>query len=277
MNTVLVTGGSGFIGKAVRSEIESRGDKAISFDHPSTILDANQLRAMIVALGATSIINLAGVLGTAETIGMERRAAEVNILGALTVFDVAAEFGIPLVQVATGHEGQPNPYAITKRCATDLALARAQWTGQEINVVRAFHVYGPGQKLFPPHGASTVRKIIPSFVARALTSMPIEINGDGSQQIDLVWIGDVATVLVDALAGPFGRLVEAGTGRPTTVLEAAQDVISMVGSPSQIVHQPMRAGEPEGTTVVAVSPQCPNVWPYKLDETIIGYRGQVLA
>jgi nucleoside-diphosphate-sugar epimerase len=277
VNTVLVTGGSGFIGKAVRSEIESRGDKAISFDHPSTILDANQLRAMIVALGATSIINLAGVLGTAETIGMERRAAEVNILGALTVFDVAAEFGIPLVQVATGHEGQPNPYAITKRCATDLALARAQWTGQEINVVRAFHVYGPGQKLFPPHGASTVRKIIPSFVARALTSMPIEINGDGSQQIDLVWIGDVATVLVDALAGPFGRLVEAGTGRPTTVLEAAQDVISMVGSPSQIVHQPMRAGEPEGTTVVAVSPQCPNVWPYKLDETIIGYRGQVLA
>jgi UDP-glucose 4-epimerase len=275
MSTVLVTGAAGFIGRAVVSEINARGDSVAPFDHPLSVLDAGQLRAAIEESGAEAVINLAGVLGTAEMIGLERQAAEVNILGALTVFDVAAEFRIPVVQVATGHEGQPNPYAITKKCATDLALARAQWTGQQIAVVRAFHVYGPGQKMFPPHGTSTVRKIVPSFVARALTGMPVEVNGDGSQQIDLVWVGDVAEVLVNALTGPYGRVVQAGTGKPVTVLQAAHDVIAATGSASRVVHLPMRPGEPEGTTVVATAPECRNPWPHMLDETIAGYREQL--
>jgi nucleoside-diphosphate-sugar epimerase len=106
--------------------------------------------------GVDAVINLAGVLGTAETIGEEYEAAHVNILGALNVFDVFRN--VPIVQIATGHEGQPNPYAITKSCITGLALSRAQWMGQQIAVVRAYHVYGPGQKMCAPHGHSKVRK-----------------------------------------------------------------------------------------------------------------------
>jgi UDP-glucose 4-epimerase len=276
VNAIVVTGSNGFIGKAVVAELGERGIPAVGFDAPSTIMSPDQLRSAVEESGADGIINLAGVLGTAETIGAERQAAEVNILGALQVMDVAARYGIPLVQIATGHEGQPNPYAITKRCATDLALARAMWTGQEINVVRAFHVYGPGQKLFPPHGTSAVRKIIPSFVARALTGMPIQINGDGEQEIDLVWVGDVARVLVRALDFPYGRLLEAGTGKATTVRQAALDVIRVCGSTSDVEHVVMRAGEPEGTRVVAGEGVCPNPWPYRLAETVAGYRAQVL-
>lgn len=275
MSTVLVTGSGGFIGRAVVAELQARGHVAVPFDYPQTILSAFQL--MEVIGGVEAVINLAGVLGTEETIGAEMRAVEVNILGALNVLDVAKDAGVPVVQIATGHEGQPNPYAITKKCASELALARAQWTGQPVSVVRAFHVYGPGQKMFPPHGSSTVRKIVPSFVARALTGMPIQVNGDGSQLIDLVWVGDVARVLVDAAErGPFGEVIEAGTGKGVSVVQAARDVIAATGSSSSIDFVPMRAGEPEGTTVVASAPVCPNPWPYKLDETVAGYRGLIL-
>jgi UDP-glucose 4-epimerase len=265
---ILVTGGKGFIGSRVCAELERRGDIPISFDHPNDVRDAAML-AMFAHVDG--VINLAGVLGTAETIGAEYEAAHVNILGALNVFDVFRN--VPIVQIATGHEGQPNPYAITKSCITGLALSRAQWMRQKIAVVRAYHVYGPGQKMCAPHGHSKVRKIIPSFVARALTDMPIEINGDGLQVVDLVYVDDCGKVLVDALDGPYGEVLEAGTGSRTSVIDCAQDVIvACAGSKSRLVHGPMRKGEPEGAIVVAEDALCPNPWPYMLHETIEWYR-----
>ena len=118
---------------------------------------------------AEAIINLAGVLGTPELFGSEHRAAQVNILGAVNVYDAAAKLGIPVVQIGTGHKGQPNPYAITKACAEDLGLARARWLGEKITVVRAYHVYGPGQLPGPPHGPAGVHKFFPTFACRALS------------------------------------------------------------------------------------------------------------
>jgi UDP-glucose 4-epimerase len=270
---VLVTGAGGFIGGYVCLELINRGHEPVSFDHPNDVRDRAALEAAISRVDA--VINLAGILGTAETIGEEFKVAEVNILGALNVFDLAV--GKPVVQIATGHEGQPNPYAITKRCTTELALSRARWTGQKITVVRAFHAYGAGQKMCAPHGSSKVRKIIPSFVARAITGMPIEIHGDGQQVIDLVHVEDVARTLVDALGGPYGEVVDAGTGEGTRVIDAAFTVAALSNSKSQIIHGPMRQGEPDGSVVVAEDPKCSNLWPYKLQEAIAWYRDKLRA
>jgi nucleoside-diphosphate-sugar epimerase len=267
---VLVTGGSGFIGRHVLAELNARGVAVENFDRPRSILDRNELHLAMTQ--ADAVINLAGALGTAELFDAERDAIHANIFGAVNVYRAAAARGVPVVQIATGHRGQLNPYAITKAAAEDLGLARARYLGERVSVVRAYHVYGPGQKMCPPHGTSTVRKIVPSFVARALTGMPLEVNGSGEQTIDLVYVQDVASVLCDALDGPFGTVVEAGTGKSTTVLEAAQAVIDATGSPSQIAHLPMRAGEPEDSAIVAAEPACHNAWPYRLDETIGWYR-----
>lgn len=270
---VLCTGGHGFIGTAVMLELSRRGMTAVSFDAPDDIRDRTTVMGAVA--GVDAVINLAGVLGTSETIGLEFTAAYTNILGALNVMDACVTK--PLVQIATGHEGQPNPYAITKKCATDLALSRAQWNGQKITVVRAYHVYGPGQKMCPPHGQSSVAKIVPSFVARALTGMNLKVNGSGMQLIDLVYLDDVAKVLVDALKGPYGEVVEAGTGRPTSVLHAAQTIITHCGSKSRIEHVPMRKGEPPSTLVYAQAPLCHNNWPYRLPETVAWYSGKLTS
>jgi UDP-glucose 4-epimerase len=267
-----VTGGAGWIGKAVCRELTSRGSIPVPFDS-STGQDVRRLADVHDAMhDVDAVINLAGVLGTAETIGRERQPVEVNVLGALNVFQEAAERGLPVVHIGTGHRGQLNPYAVTKACAEDLALTRASYGGEPIVVVRAFHAYGPGQKMCPPHGTAPVRKIVPSFVCRALTGMPIEVNGSGQQVIDLVHVDDVARVLVDALDGPYGTVIDAGTGKHTTVLQAAWDVIAACRSDSEIVHLPMRPGEPQHSVVVADTPACPNPWPYRLRETVAWYR-----
>lgn len=272
---VLITGGSGFIGSAVRRLLESQGDGVATYDH----VDGNDIMDISMLMDATvdidAVINLAGRLGTSETFGREYPTAEVNILGAITVADVCRMRGIPMVQIGTGHKGQPNPYAITKACAEELLIARAQETGQQISVVRAYHAYGPGQKAFPPHGKSTVRKIMPSFICRALTGMPIEVNDSGNQIIDLIHVDEVARILVKAIEGPYGYVLEAGTGHGVSVNRAAQDVIDFCQSTSKIVHIPKRLGEPVDTEVVATMPESDRLWPWGLDNTVDYYRGIV--
>ena len=273
---MLVTGSAGFIGSAVKAELESRGMEMIAFDTAQgNVLDHMSLWAAVAR--ADAVINLAGRLGTSETFGEERDTAAVNIIGALNVADACAHFEIPMVQIGTGHKGQPNPYAITKACAEDLLLGRAKNSGQPITVVRAFHAYGPGQKAYPPHGVSPVRKIIPSFVCRALTGLPLEVTGDGTQVVDLVHVREVARVLVDAIGARVGEVVEAGTGQGMRVTDVAKTVIEYCRSRSSIMYVPMRPGEPQHSEVVAGAPACDHPFPFGLTETVAYYRKLITA
>ena len=270
---VLVTGSSGFIGKHVCTELERRAHDVLTFDKPSDVTVAGHVRHAILTREAEAVINLAGMLGTPELFGSEAAAAEVNILGAIGVYDVAAEAKIPVVQIGTGHKGQPNPYAITKACAEELGLARANWLGEKIAVVRAYHVYGPGQIPGPPHGPASVHKFFPTFACRALSGAKLELCGGGGQLIDPVHVSEVARVLVDTiLLEVWGEVTEAGCGKPFTVREVANDIAVECRSPFQPVTVKARDGEPQDAEVVAVSAACINEWPYKLKETADWYR-----
>jgi UDP-glucose 4-epimerase len=268
---VLVTGSAGFIGQHTAAELEARGHEVVPFDRPSDIYNGGLLAYACRRSEVEAIINLAGMLGTPELFGSEIPAVKTNILGAVNVYAAAAARGIPVVQIGTGHKGQPNPYAITKACAEDLGLARAQWCGEKITVVRAYHVYGPGQKPGPPHGPAAVHKFFPSFACRALTGLPLELCGGGGQLIDPVHVSDVAVSLADAITGPYGTVSEAGCGKSVSVAQVAADIASAAGG-GRLRDVAARQGEPHGAEVVAGAPACRNPWPYLVNETVEWYR-----
>jgi UDP-glucose 4-epimerase len=270
MSRILVTGGAGFIGSAVRRHLDGIGCYMVSFDSPHDVCNPRDVYDAVAT--CDGVIHLAGILGTEETIDAAGQLVHVNIGGALNVLDAAEHFGVPMVQIGTGHRGQLNTYAITKACAEDLALMRAKFRGSRVNVVRAFHAYGPGQKAPAPWGKATVRKIIPAFLCAALAGEPLVINGSGQQTIDLVHVDDVARALVEGLEGGYGRTIEAGTGRPVTVLAAAHDVIAAVGSTSAITFQDMRDGEPYLSEVYATEglPYARR-WPHGLGDDVVSY------
>jgi UDP-glucose 4-epimerase len=269
VKTVLVTGGNGFIGRYVVEELQRRDYEVWVFDTRwrrqvegshlvlGDIRDATSITEAVAH--ANGVIHLAGVLGTQETIKNPRPAAETNILGGLNVLEACAQYDVPLVNIAVGNYWMNNTYSITKNTVERFVEMFVRFRQSRMSVVRALNAFGPRQVAAAPYGPSKVRKIMPSFVCRALEGAPIEIYGDGTQIMDMIYVGDVATVLINALEktaanGPMQLTVEAGTGRRTTVNDIAEAVVheveSKTGTRSEIVHLPMRPGEDEKSVVI---------------------------
>ncbi len=261
---VLVTGGAGFIGTGVCAELRSRGHEPVIFgrtqrpDIESILGDVRDAVSVTEAIAhVDACIHLAGVLGTAETIWNPRPAVETNILGGINVLEACGQYQVPLVNIAVGNHFENSPYAITKTTIERFTKMYASYRDLPACSVRAYNVYGPGQSVAQPYGPSRVRKIIPSFIARALHEEPIEVYGDGSQVMDMIYIADAARCLVTALERKprDGTVYHAGTGRRTTVKEIAvavrEEVQLQAGIWVPVEHLPMRQGETPGSEVLA--------------------------
>jgi UDP-glucose 4-epimerase len=262
MRKILVTGGSGFIGRHVCDELLHRGITPVILDRHlkarrdgceqilGNTRDAETITEAVAHVDG--VIHLAGVLGTAETIHNPRPAAETNVLGGLNVFEAIAQYDLPAVNIAVGNYWFNNTYSITKNAAERFALMFNAERGTRIAVVRALNAYGPHQTAAAPFGPSKVRKIMPAFICRALTGTPIEVYGDGQQVMDMVHVRDVARTLVNALTvehDVYDRVMDCGTGRPTTVNDIAYGVAALTGA--TVDYLPMRPGEQPGEVVLA--------------------------
>ena len=262
MRNVLVIGGHGFIGSHVVDKLAEKGINVMVFgrepnkaqpfmpkgDHEFFLGDVKDREAVKTAISLNDgVINLAGILGTSETVDDPYPSVQTNIVGALNVFEGIRAADVPGVQIVVGNHFMNNSYAITKTTAERFALMYNKEHGTRIAVVRGLNAYGPRQKHKP------VRKIIPNFVIRAIKGEPIEIYGKGRSIMDMIHVEDLAEVLVRALTvehETYDRVFEAGTGIKTTVNDIADVVKDLAGSKEDHKHIPMRAGEPEKSVVL---------------------------
>jgi UDP-glucose 4-epimerase len=295
---VLVTGGNGFIGRATCTALRAHRHRVTVFDprgrtpEPGCDLYRGDIRDDVAVVEAAShveaIIHLAGVLGTQETIANPRPAAATNILGGLNILEAAAQYQLPMVNIGVGNWFENNPYSLTKNTVERFVLSYAKYRNLRACTVRAVNAYGPSQSIAAPYGPSKVRKITPSFILRALHGDPIEIYGDGNQIMDMVWVDDVAGILVAALhyivdEGPTDHVFEAGTGAATTVNMVAEMVVGTVGKQfphlpqSEITHLPMRPGETPGAVVRADPKTLAPLAHYGIDPDRFVFLSQGLA
>jgi UDP-glucose 4-epimerase len=265
-----VTGGAGFIGGWVRDQLVRDGYQVVTFDHRGRgddvmlgdVRDATAVTEF--AAHVDGIIHLAAVLGTQETIGNPRPAAETNVLGMVNVLDACHQYRLPLVNICVGNHWMRNTYSTTKHCAERLLEQYRDECGLRAANVRAVNAYGPRQSVPAPFGAGKVRKIIPTFACHALSGLPIPVYGDGTQVSDCVSVRDVARVLVAAIEhcgrGEVPSVpVEVGPVEHATVADIAARVGAEAvefGGTSEIVFAPMRPGEQVGRPVIADPTTC---------------------
>jgi nucleoside-diphosphate-sugar epimerase len=288
MENILVTGGSGFVGSYVIENLLKKRLRVINFQHKanSSWKDINVFKgdvldndSVIEAVGySDGVIHLAGILGTAETIENPIQSIDVNIIGSLNVFEACRMHKKRAAYISVGHYWMNNSYAITKHAAERFSLMYNKEHNTKIALVRAYNIYGPGQRMKP------IKKIIPNLVIPALLNKPITVYGSGNQVVDMIFVEDIAEIIVRALIqdhGIYNSVFEAGYGKGITVNQIVETIVKKTGSSSPIIHVKMRAGEQPDSRVLADADTLKPLGIYQdslttlekgLDRTIAWYR-----
>ena len=262
---ILIFGGQGFIGSFLVDNFLAKGHQVTIFDRHydaakfkeydwegKVVFQLGDLKdrdSVIEAISLNDIaVNLAGLLGTQEMINKPIPAIEVNILGAINVFDACRMHKKRGFQVAVGNYWMNNPYSITKSVTERFALMYNKEHKTDIRICRGMNIYGPRQKHRP------IRKIFPNLVIPALLNEDITIYGTGEQVMDLLYVKDFAEILsriilTDDIPGDI--IFEAGAGE-FTINDAVNNVLELTQSKSNVIHIPMRPGE-DAMSIVKIS------------------------
>lgn len=250
MKRALITGGSGFIGNYLSRELLNHGYQVTILDHrePTNSLveftegDILNLKLLNNIIKSHDVVfHLAGMLGTEYLCDKVHEAIDINIKGAVNVFEAAKAFDVKVINTGVIPEWN-NPYMITKKATMRLGKMYHDVFKVDITTLEFSHVYGPGQRIEP------YRKAIPNFIVRALKNELLEIYGSGQKYMDCIYVEDVAKVLrlASESAHVSGKVFQIGSGESIKVVDLAHKIISLTNSKSSLKFLPMRRGEPEG-------------------------------
>lgn len=247
MPRAVITGGSGFLGKAIRRHLEAQGFEAVSFDTAYRPKDDKHLRGSILnpdevsaaVSGADVVFHIAGVLGTTELLSQNASAVEVNVLGTVNVLEACKLHGVQTIFYPTKPNDWLNTYSITKKAGEEFARMFALVHGMDVRILRWLNAYGPGQKAFP------VRKAVPLMILQGLHHIDLEIWGDGDQPVDLIHTDDLARNSVLYTVTDCGDHATRDTGNTVrmTVNELAKLILRLTNSKAEVKYSSMRLGE----------------------------------
>jgi len=225
-NSVLVTGGRGFIGGAVRKLLHRSGFAVLALDQPKSvtgtghftlgreiaidITDREQLGSLFHSGAIAAIVHLAAILPT-EAQREPTRATQVNVEGSLNLLEMARQFHVrrflfgsslsiygtcPAQRVVTEMDraAPEDLYGAAKLYVEQLGEAYRQAHGLEFVSLRIGRVVGPGAR----SATSAWRSEIFERLGTA-GAAEIDIPYAASERILLVNVEDVAKMILQLL------------------------------------------------------------------------------
>jgi UDP-glucose 4-epimerase len=265
--SVLVTGGGGFIGKHLVSELLQQGFEVEALDkipRPKIFPISRKLAYYQGDVNSTSlrwrikpgtrIVHLAANTSVQESIRRPVNSVRSNIEATCRMLELARKIDSERFVFAstaavygdkrsscreTDPPAPASPYASSKLACEYYCKVYASLYGISTVVLRYFNVYGPGQ-------SDRYAGVITRFVREALHGKPPVVFGDGRQTRDFVFVGDVIRATVTSLIRrvPGGTILNIGTGRATSIGSLAQLVLTLFDLKNlRPIHAPPRVGE----------------------------------
>lgn len=261
--TVLVTGGSGFIGGHLVDRLDQANSVRL-FDQVRPATNANNAKiiegdirdgtAVDAAVDGTDVVfHEAALVSVPESIDNPKRSHQINAAGTVNVLEAArkhdvrvviassaAIYGHPVtIPIPETHPVQPtSPYGLDKLAADYFSQLYHSLYGVETVVLRYFNVYGPG------HSGGSYSGVIETFLDQARRDAPLTVHGSGEQTRDFVHVDDVVRATCAAGAtDAVGCQINVGTGSGVTINELAEMVQSLTDTDSTIVHTDPRTGD----------------------------------
>ncbi len=259
--TILVTGGTGLIGRNLVERLEKLGHRVVSVGSERDLREASIAHDLFSEVRPSALFHLAArVGGIYANTTQKPDFYRDNVLINTHVLDAAVESGLEYVfAMGTGCaypkrlEGQvlaeadyldgiPEPsndaYAYAKRgMLVHLEALREQRTLDYCYCLPA-NLYGPHDNFHPRH-SHVVPALVRRFVeARDARAPEVEVWGDGSARRDFLFIDDCVDAMLALAERRFSGVVNVATGEHTEVRVLAEAVAAATGYEGRITYDP---------------------------------------
>ncbi len=181
-----------------------------------------------------------GSLGTHNLLGLARQKKS-RILIAST----SEVYGDPLEHPQREeYWGNVNPigprgvYDEAKRFQEAITMAYHHYHGLETRIARIFNIYGPRMRVEDG-------RALPAFFSQAIRGEDLTVFGDGSQTRSFCYVDDLVEGIYHLLLSDYHLPVNLGNPDEITLMEAATEVLQLVGNSSQIVFKPLPVDDPK--------------------------------
>ncbi|MBI4020149.1 MAG: dTDP-glucose 4,6-dehydratase [Candidatus Aenigmarchaeota archaeon] len=264
--TVLVTGGLGFIGSNfiryyLKKNPESRViniDKITYAGNPNNLKDIKNDHRYVFVKGdicdkslvekwveeCDTILNFAAESHVDRSIIDAGSFVTTDVLGTYRLLEAARKFNVcKFVQISTDEvygsiangsfteesRLEPSsPYSASKGGADLLAKAYHTTYGMNVMITRSTNNYGPYQH---------PEKLIPKFITNALQNKLLPLYGDGKNVRDWIYVGDNCSGIEAALDnGKAGEVYNIGCGNERTNIDITRFILKELGKPESLIN-----------------------------------------
>lgn len=272
-NTVLVTGGAGFIGSHLVRELLARGNVVRVLDNFSTgkranldgvagpleVVEADQRDASACAKAMQDVrwvLAVAALPSVSRSVADPRTSHDVNVNGIFNLLMAARDAKVERFvysssssvygntpQLPKREEMTPSPlspYAVSKLTGEYYCSTFSSLYGLPTVSMRYFNVFGPRQD---PN--SQYSGVISRFCTAMLRGESPVLNGDGSQTRDFTYVANVVHANLLACTAPLSGplIVNVGAGQRTSLLDLIGALEKLTGRKANPIFQESRAGD----------------------------------
>jgi UDP-glucuronate decarboxylase len=273
-DTIMVTGGAGFLGSHLCDALIDSGHDVLCLDNLFTgskqnirhLLSHDRFEfirhdvtfPLYVEVG--KIYNLACPASPVHYQHDPVQTTKTSVHGAINMLGLAKRLRARILQASTSevygdpsvhpqtedYWGNVNPIGIRscydegKRCAETLFFDYHRQHKLDIKVMRIFNTYGP--RMHPNDG-----RVVSNFIVQALRGQDITVFGDGQQTRSFCYVDDLVGGMQMLMNSPAGVTGPINFGNPSefTMLELAEKVLKKVGGRSKIAYRPLPGDDPK--------------------------------
>lgn len=260
---VVVTGGAGFVGRAVVRGFRAQGLPVTVVDRRPLVTDDPGVRNVVGELsdadvresavcdGAAGVVHLAAITSVLRSAERPAETFETNVVITGELLELARRRGVErfllastnavVGDVGTGtitEDAPPRPltpYGATKAAGEMLLSGYAGAYGMAAGALRFTNIYGPGM--------AEKDSFVPRLMRAALEGEGVAVYGDGKQCRDLVHVSDVVAGVLAAWEAWLSGPAIIGAGRSVSVLDIVEGVRGVTGAAIPVEHVPAKPGE----------------------------------